>query len=40
MFQTFDPVSDRSFAARNLPLLRASLNEQGLDGFIVPHDDE
>ena len=40
MFQNFDPVSDRSFASRHLPLLRDTLKTQGLDGFIVPHDDE
>ena len=40
MFQTYDPVSDRSFAAKNLPLLRAAMAEQKLDGFLVPHDDE
>ncbi|MCA8887790.1 MAG: aminopeptidase P family N-terminal domain-containing protein, partial [Parvularculaceae bacterium] len=40
MFQTFDPVSDRSFASRHLPLLREQLRELNLTGFIVPHDDE
>ena len=35
MFQTFDPVSDRSFASKHLPLLRARLNAAGLDGFVV-----
>ena len=40
MFQTFDPVSDRSFAGKHLPLLRAEMKKQNLDGFIVPHDDE
>lgn len=40
MFQTYDPPSDRTFARRHLPLLRAALRAQGLDGFIVPHDDE
>jgi Xaa-Pro aminopeptidase len=40
MFQTFEPVSDRTFAARHLPLLRAELAKRNLDGFIVPHDDE
>ena len=40
MFQSFDPVSDRSFAGKNLPLLRAEMAAQNLDGFIVPHDDE
>lgn len=40
MFQTFEPVSDRSFARRHLPLLRAELEKLGLDGFVIPHDDE
>ena len=40
MFQTYDPVSDKSFAAKHLPLLRAALKAQNLDGFIIPHDDE
>lgn len=40
MFQTFEPVSDRSYASKHLPLLRAELDKRGLDGFIVPHDDE
>ncbi len=40
MFQTFEPVSDRSFAGKHLPLLRTEMKAQGLDGFIIPHDDE
>lgn len=40
MFQSFEPVSDRSFAMKHLPLLRAELARRNLDGFIVPHDDE
>ncbi len=40
MFQTFEPVSDRTFAGKHLPLLRAEMKKQNLDGFIVPHDDE
>jgi Xaa-Pro aminopeptidase len=40
MFQTFDPVSDRSFAGKHLPLLRERLKALGLDGFLVPHEDE
>ncbi len=40
MFQSFDPVSDRTFASKNLPLLRNMMTEQKLDGFLVPHDDE
>jgi len=40
MFQSFDPVSDRTYAAKHLPLLRKRLAELGLDGFIIPHEDE
>ena len=40
MFQSFEPLSDRSFAAKHLPLLRAEMKKQNLDGFIIPHDDE
>ena len=40
MFQTFEAVSDRSYAGRHLPLLRTKLSELGLDGFYIPHDDE
>jgi Xaa-Pro aminopeptidase len=40
MFQTFEPVSDRGFAARHLPLIRAEMRAAGVDGFIIPHDDE
>ncbi|MEO1041887.1 MAG: aminopeptidase P family protein [Pseudomonadota bacterium] len=40
MFQSFDPLSDRSFGAKHVPLLRARLATHGLDGFLVPHDDE
>ena len=40
MFQTYEPVSDRSFAGKNLPKLRSHLSDKNLDGFIVPHDDE
>ena len=40
MFQTFEPVSDRTFAGKHLPLLRAEMKKQNLDGFIIPHDDE
>jgi Xaa-Pro aminopeptidase len=39
-FQTFEPVSDRSYAGRHLPLLRAEMADLGLDGFYIPHDDE
>ncbi|MBL4619800.1 MAG: aminopeptidase P family protein [Marinicaulis sp.] len=40
MFQTFEPVSDKSFASKHLPPLRAELKKQNLDGFVIPHDDE
>ncbi len=40
MFQTYEPVSDRSFAGKHLPLLRAEIKKQSLDGFVIPHDDE
>ncbi len=40
MFQTFEPVSDRTYAGKHLPLLRAEMKKRSLDGFLVPHDDE
>ncbi|HEY0053520.1 MAG TPA: aminopeptidase P family protein, partial [Caulobacteraceae bacterium] len=40
MRQTFDETTDPSFGARHLPLVRAQLAQQGLDGFLVPHEDE
>jgi Xaa-Pro aminopeptidase len=40
MRQTFDETTDPSFGARRLPLVRAAMAEQGLDGFLVPHEDE
>ncbi len=40
MFQHFEPVSDKTFAAKRLPLLRAEMKSLKIDGFIVPHDDE
>ena len=40
MRQTFDETTDPSFGAKHLPLVRATMAEQGLDGFLVPHEDE
>ncbi|WP_417231083.1 aminopeptidase P family protein [Brevundimonas sp.] len=40
MRQTFDETTDPSFGARHLPLVRAKMTEQGLDGLLVPHEDE
>jgi Xaa-Pro aminopeptidase len=40
MRQTFDEHADPSFGAKHLPLIRAQLERQGLDGFVIPHEDE
>jgi Xaa-Pro aminopeptidase len=40
MFQTFDETTTPSFGALHLPLIRQALAKQGLDGFLVPHEDE
>ncbi|HYD28802.1 aminopeptidase P family protein [Brevundimonas sp.] len=40
MRQSFDETTDPSFGARHLPRLRAKMAEQGLDGLLVPHEDE
>ena len=40
MRQSFDETTDPSFGAQHLPLVRARLAEQELDGFLVPHEDE
>lgn len=40
MFQTFEPLSDRGFAATHVPAIRAEMAGAGVDGFIIPHDDE
>ncbi|HEY0438336.1 MAG TPA: M24B family metallopeptidase, partial [Phenylobacterium sp.] len=40
MRQTFDETTDRSFGPRHVPLIRKAMAEQGLDGFVVPHEDE
>ncbi len=40
MRQTFDETTDPSFGARHLPRVRARMAEQGLDGLLVPHEDE
>ena len=38
--QTFDAAGGPQLGRRRLPLFRAELDRRGLDGFIVPHDDE
>lgn len=40
MRQTFDETTDPSFGSRHLPLIRGAMAAQGLDGFLVPHEDE
>ncbi|HEX7759693.1 MAG TPA: aminopeptidase P family protein [Caulobacteraceae bacterium] len=40
MRQTFDENTDPSFGAKHTPLIRAAMAEQGLDGFLIPHEDE
>src|SRR5213075_992340 len=40
MRQTFDESTDRSFGPKHVPLIRQAMAQQGLDGFLVPHEDE
>ena len=40
MRQTFDDHADPSFGSKHLPLIREQLRKQGLDGFLIPHEDE
>ena len=40
MRQTFNETTDRSFGPRHVPLIRQAMARQGLDGFLVPHEDE
>jgi len=40
MRQTFDESTDPSFGPRHVPLIRKAMAEQGLDGFVTPHEDE
>src|SRR3569623_433625 len=40
MRQSFEQHAAPSFGPRHLPLIRKAMAEQGLDGFLVPHEDE
>ena len=40
MRQTFDEATDPSFGPKHVPLIRQAMAKQGLDGFLVPHEDE
>ncbi len=38
--QTFDVKGGPQYGRENLPKLRSELAKQGLDGFLIPHEDE
>ncbi len=38
--KTFDESTDPSFGPKHVPLIRQAMAAQGLDGFLVPHEDE
>lgn len=40
MYQTFEAPGGPDFGRKNLPKLRKALNRLGLDGFLIPHEDE
>jgi Xaa-Pro aminopeptidase len=40
MFQTFDDHADPSYGEKHLPLIRKAVAAAGLDGLIIPHEDE
>jgi Xaa-Pro aminopeptidase len=40
MYQTFEPQGGAQIGRANLPRLRKALSQLGLDGLIVPHEDE
>ena len=40
MIQNFDVQGGPEFGQKHLPELRAALKSQGLDGFLIPHEDE
>ena len=40
MRQTFDDHTDPSFGPKHAPLIRKAMAAQGLDGFLIPHEDE
>lgn len=40
MRQSFDVKGGPQIGRQNLPLLRAEMAKQGLDGFYIPHEDE
>ncbi|PHR92094.1 MAG: X-Pro aminopeptidase [Robiginitomaculum sp.] len=40
MIQNFNVQGGPEFGQKNLPKLRAALTKTGLDGFLIPHEDE
>lgn len=40
MRQTFEEHTDPSFGPKHVPLIRKAMADQGLDGLLVPHEDE
>src|SRR6201996_7203565 len=40
MRQTFDESADPAFGREHAPLIRSAMAAQGLDGFVIPHEDE
>src|SRR3712207_2266447 len=40
MRQTFDEHTDPSFGPKHVPLIREQMKRLGLDGFLIPHEDE
>ncbi len=38
--QTFDVKGGPHYGRENVPKIRAALDELGLDGFLIPHEDE
>jgi Xaa-Pro aminopeptidase len=40
MRQTFNETTDPSFGRQHTPLIRQAMAAQGLDGFVIPHEDE
>jgi Xaa-Pro aminopeptidase len=40
VFQTYDDPGGPALGRKHLPRLRKALKAQGLDGFLIPHEDE
>src|SRR5580658_2967563 len=40
MRQTFNETTTPAFGREHAPLIRAAMAAQGLDGFVIPHEDE